>query len=683
MGDNVVDGKDLANHVELVERHVREGGEVIVRNQSAMAGNSHIQSSWKRCLTQYSIDPSTQNKPRILTGRELKKYIEPLEDFLFIARSGMQSLYERVSDAGYVILLGDSNGVTIDYLGNPDTEREHREAGLYLGSVWAEAAEGTCGVGTCIEERRALIIHRDEHFRSRHTSLTCSTTPIFFPDGTVLGTLDISLLRAPPEKESQLLALQMVNYYARLVENAYFLRLFKDCWIIRFNAMQAFVEVVTENILAVDAAGFIIAGNARAQKEITLRDGISPISRHISDVFDLRFDDLMSHALHKTTTILPLRTVRTGRQYYATFRAPEVTDVKAQISSCATADQQGREKMSSSFMTLEYLAGTDSRMLFNVNCARRVMNKDISILLIGETGTGKEVCARAIHEASARSMNPFVALNCASIPESLIESELFGYKSGAFTGAKSKGMRGKILQSDGGTLFLDEIGDMPLNLQTRLLRVLAEKEILPLGSETPIRVDLHVICATLRNLEELVQRGEFREDLYYRMNGVTITLPPLRERTDKALLIENILSLENNGRPKEIDSDAFEVLLSAPWPGNVRQLRNVLRYALAVCEDETIKLADLPPEILQASSLPIETIVRSLEPVVRTIDPCPEQVPPESMQYAERMAILNILKKKKWNITVASTDLGISRATLYRKMKKYNIIPPNEMETSP
>lgn len=678
-----MDVKDLSKHVERVESHVRDGRELIVKSQAVTPGNAHIQSSWKRCLTQYNIDPSTVNKPRILTGRALKEYIEPLEEFLFIARSGMQSLYERVSDAGYVILLGDSNGVTIDCLGNPDKDRELRDAGLYLGSVWAESVEGTCGVGTCIEERRALTIHRDEHFRSRHTSLTCSTTPIFFPDGTVLGTLDISLLHSPPEKESQLLALQMVNYYARLVENAYFLRLFKDSWIIRFNEMQAFVEVVTENIIAVDSEGFIVAANARAQKEITLRDGMSPVSRHVSDVFNLRFDDLMSHALHKTTTILPLRTVRTGRQYYATFRAPEVASVKAQNGAAALVNHQGREKDTSPFMTLEYLAGTDAKMLHNINCARRVMNKDISILLIGETGTGKEVCARAIHEASARSENPFVALNCASIPESLIESELFGYKQGAFTGAKSKGMRGKILQSDGGTLFLDEIGDMPLNLQTRLLRVLAEKEILPLGSETPIRVDLHVICATLRNLEELVQKGEFREDLYYRMNGVTITLPPLRERTDKALLIENILSLENNGRPKEIDSDAFEVLLSAPWPGNVRQLRNVLRYALAVCEDETITLADLPPEILQASSLPIETIVRSLEPVVRTIDSCPEEVPPDSMQFAERTAILNILKKKKWNITVASTDLGISRATLYRKMKKYNIIPPNEMEHSP
>ncbi len=675
MGGNVVDEKDLSKHVEHVESHVRAGMNLVAGTQSVTSGNTHVQGSWKRCLTQYNIDPSTKNKPRILTGRALKNYVEPLEEFLDIAKAGIQSLYTSVEKAGYVILLGDANGVTIDYLGNPRDERENRDAGLYLGSVWTESIEGTCGMGTCIEERKAITIHRDEHFRAPNIGLSCSTSPLFLPDGSLLGTLDISLLRPPPEKNSQLLALQIVNYYARLIENAYFLRLFKESWIIRFNTMQAFVEVVTENILAVDSDGFIIAGNESALREITLRDGSSPVSRHLSDVFDLRFDDLMSHALNKTTTIMPLRTVRTGRQYYATFRAPELNIVRLPQGDETVVSPLAGQQTPSSLMTLEYLAGTDSKMLSNINCARRVMNKDISILLIGETGTGKEVCARAIHDASERSMNPFVALNCASIPESLIESELFGYKSGAFTGAKSKGMRGKILQSDGGTLFLDEIGDMPLNLQTRLLRVLAEKEILPLGSETPIRVDLHVICATLRNLEELVQKGEFREDLYYRMNGVTITLPPLRERTDKALLIENILSLENNGQPKDIDSDAFEVLLSVPWPGNVRQLRNVLRYALAVCEDDTIKLADLPPEILQTSSLPVETIIQ-------TIEPCPEQVSPNSMQYAERMAILNILKKKKWNITVASADLGISRATLYRKMKKYNIIPPNEMETS-
>lgn len=664
--------RDFSKHVDDVEKQVNERRDLRAGRGKNGTEEPQIRGSWERCLVQYNIDPSTPNKPRILTGRALKDYVEPLEEFLLIAKEGMKNLYATVERSNYVILLGDAHGVTIEYLGNPREERENRDAGLYLGSVWTESIEGTCGMGTCIEERRAITIHRDEHFRSRHIGLSCSTTPLFFPDGSLLGTLDISLLRPPEDKKSQQLALQIVDYYARLIENAYFLRLFKDSWIVRFNAMQAFVEVVTENLIAVDSSGIVAAGNASALKELALRNGYSPVGRHISEVFDLIFDDLMHHAVHKTTTILPLRSFRSGHQYFATFRAPETTIIPVQKVTGAAESVFSGERSASSVMTLDYLAGADPVMTQNANCARRVMNKDISILLIGETGTGKEVFARAVHNASDRSGQPFVALNCASIPESLIESELFGYKQGAFTGARSKGMRGKILQSDGGTLFLDEIGDMPLNLQTRLLRVLAEKEILPLGSETPIRVDLHVICATLRNLDELVRQGRFREDLYYRLNGITISLPPLRKRKDKALLIQSIIDLESGDGAFTIDPEAFETLLSYDWPGNVRQLRNVLRYAAAVNETGVIGILDLPPEIVPSASLQQE--------IADDTDECAESVPPDSVQFAERSAILNCLKKQKWNISNASRDLCISRATLYRKMKKYSIIPPNEMD---
>ncbi|UFS70680.1 sigma-54-dependent Fis family transcriptional regulator [Geomonas sp. RF6] len=581
----------------------------------------------------------------------------------------MKSLFEKVAPAGYVILLGDQNGVTIDFLGDPKDEKENREAGLYLGSVWSESIEGTCGMGTCIEERRAITIHRDEHFRSRHIGLSCSTTPLFMPDGALLGTLDVSLLRPPDDKNSQRLALQLVNYYARMIENAYFLRMYKDNWIIRFNHMQAFVEVITENIVAVDGEGFVVAANDRALRELTGPHGASPINRHVGEVFDLKFDQLMNHALHKTTTILPVRALSAGLQYYATFRAPEMS-TSARGEKTLVIGKSAPKKGNTS-LTLDYLAGTDPQMMRNAGLAKRVVNKDISLLLIGETGTGKEVFARAVHEASDRAGRPFVALNCASIPESLIESELFGYKQGAFTGANSKGMRGKILQSDGGTLFLDEIGDMPLNLQTRLLRVLAEKEILALGSETPQRVDLHVICATLRNLEEMVRAGQFREDLYYRLNGFTITLPPLRERQDRALVIENVLAAEAGSDSMRIDPEAFGCLLDYTWPGNIRQLRNVMRYSIAVSEGGTIGVADLPPEVVRTAAPPVA------KPVI--ISPPELVVLTESdTKHPEYQAVHSALRRHKWNITDASKELQMSRSTLYRKMRKHSIIPPNE-----
>ncbi len=249
-------------------------------------------------------------------------------------------------------------------------------------------------------------------------------------------------------------------------------------------------------------------------------------------------------------------------------------------------------------LSLEDLAGEDPQMLRNVRSARRIVDSGVSVLIQGATGSGKEAFAHAMHAVSSRSTQPFVAVNCAAIPETLIESELFGYKPGAFTGARKEGMKGKILQSSGGTLFLDEIGDMPLSLQTRLLRVLEEQEIVPLGSETPLKVDLHVVAASHRNLREMIARGEFREDLYYRLNGITLELPRLADRADRERVIHRALSAETcNGRPAAIEVDALQRLIAYPWPGNIRELRNVIRTALAISEGGVVRLIDLPREI--------------------------------------------------------------------------------------
>ena len=216
--------------------------------------------------------------------------------------------------------------------------------------------------------------------------------------------------------------------------------------------------------------------------------------------------------------------------------------------------------------------------------ASRVADSTLPVLIQGPTGSGKECFARALHAASSRATHPFVAVNCAALPETLIESELFGYGPGAFTGARKEGRRGKIAQSSGGTLFLDEIGDMPPHLQTRLLRVLEEDEIIPLGSETTVPVDLRVVCASNRDLRQLIAAGEFREDLYYRLNGILLDLPPLAERADKDVLIRRLL-VEESGKPYSIDAAALDLLESHTWPGNIRELRNVIRSAFAICDD--------------------------------------------------------------------------------------------------
>jgi len=279
-----------------------------------------------------------------------------------------------------------------------------------------------------------------------------------------------------------------------------------------------------------------------------------------------------------------------------------------------------------------------------------------------------------LHHSGLWFDKAFVTVNCAAIPESLIESELFGYTRGAFTGAVKEGRVGKILQSNGGTLFLDEIGDMPLMLQTRLLRVIEEREVVPLGSDQAIPVNLHVISATHRDIRQMIQDGEFREDLYYRLNGITLHLPPLRDRSDKADLIRTLLQEENAGQDSiEIAEDAFHKLLDYSWPGNIRQLRNALRTASALCRDGIIRLSNLPQEILHTGAS-VRTgapasAAGNVEPGATTMN-----LPSAALRDAECAALLRELERMHWNISRTAQALGISRNTLYRKIHKHNIV---------
>jgi transcriptional regulator of acetoin/glycerol metabolism len=332
-------------------------------------------------------------------------------------------------------------------------------------------------------------------------------------------------------------------------------------------------------------------------------------------------------------------------------------------------------------LTLEELAGEDPQMLRNIRCAHRIADTNVSVLIQGPTGSGKEAFAHAMHLASGRAGRPFIAVNCAAIPETLIESELFGYKPGAFTGARREGLRGRIVQSSGGTLFLDEIGDMPIALQSRLLRVLEEREVVPLGSESAVAVDLHVLAASHRNLREMISRGAFREDLYYRLNGITLELPALRERMDKERLIQQALAAETgNGRPAAIERDALQRLLTYSWPGNIRELRNVIRTALAICEGGVVRGLDLPREMRDDESLhekrPEESSVRPPPPPVSAGGSREEFLPPcNRLQAAERAALLRAIEELHGNMSRVAAELGVSRNTLYRKIKRHGIAP--------
>ncbi|SFB47339.1 Transcriptional regulator of acetoin/glycerol metabolism [Pseudomonas sp. NFIX10] len=608
-------------HVDCVSRVVKNAAQL-----PQLPVPDLILDSWRRSLEQHHLDPGSLQGPRILSQDVLKQCRERSELFLNIASEEVARLHGRVRDADYCVLLTDAQGQTIDYRVETTIRNDCRKAGLYLGTCWSEGEEGTCGVAAVLTGKAPVTVHKRDHFRAAFIGLTCSAAPVFDPQGELLGVLDVSAVRSPDDRRSQHLIRQMVVQSAREIEQAFFLSSAQGYWVLRAHRNAGYVDSQPDFLFAWDDDGCLQALNPAARQYLLQHYGQLP--QHIGQVFDqqrlhrARDEGLcfLDHALH-------------GRLSAPRQRAnprPRVAMTPAEI---------------------------DPRLADSLRLAVRVKDRNLPVLIQGETGSGKEVFARQLHQASQRHDRPFVALNCAAIPESLIESELFGYVAGAFTGASAKGMQGLLQQADGGTLFLDEIGDMPLALQTRLLRVLAEGEVAPLGASRRKAVDIQVICATHRDLETLVAAGEFREDLYFRLGGARFQLPPLRERSDRLALINRMLAEESTlcGETVQLSSAALECLLGYHWPGNVRQLRHVLRYACAVCEASVVQLSHLPESLHRAGAA---------------------DHGPQPSASPERQALLDALVRHRWKPTAAARALGISRATLYRRVHQHGIEMP-------
>ncbi|NWA26593.1 sigma-54-dependent Fis family transcriptional regulator [Pseudomonas gingeri] len=605
-----------------------------------------IARSWLRCLEDYHLDPALSIAPTVLEHGRLLESRERLRQVLQIAGNEMTSLHQQLSGAGHAVLLTDARGVILNCVTAPAERKIFERAGLWLGADWSEACEGTNGIGTCLVERQSLTIHQDEHFRGRHTGLTCSASPVFDPQGELMAVLDVSSARPEVSRQSQFHTMALVNLSAKMIESCYFLRHYDNHWLLRFHLQAESVGLFSEGLLAFDGEGRISAVNQSALNLLGQgRSGL--LGQPVEAFFDCSLDELLGRASAQASASWPLRS-RDGRALFAVLRGQSRSVPKVLVPAPAAL---ARPKLSN-------ICLGDPALQTDFRRALRVFERDVPLLINGETGSGKEAFAKAVHQASQRADKAFVALNCAAIPESLIESELFGYRGGSFTGARKEGMRGKLQQADGGTLFLDEIGDMPLALQTRLLRVLEDRQVVPIGGE-PEAVNVRIISATHRNLMNRVGDGSFREDLYYRLNGLEVGLPALRERSDKSQLLDFLLAEEAGEQQVLIDAGARQALLAFEWPGNVRQMRTVLRTLAALCEDGRIGLEDLPALIRQAR--PSLVVVAVDEPSAHPLED------------AERQALLNALEQQRWHMTHTAEQLGVSRNTLYRKLRKHGI----------
>ena len=607
-----------------------------------------IERSWRRCLAN-GIDTNSPSSLEVVTAQELALKREQNQQLLKLAQPEMETLNEQIAHTRNVVILTDDEGVILHSLGGHHFLNEAQRIALSAGASWHEDHRGTNAIGTVLIEQSALTVQGAEHFMSYHHSLSCSAVPIFGAENQLIATLDVS----NDSNMSQQHTLALVKMSAQMIENRLFLASHQGEIALHFHARPEFIGTLWEGVAIFTDGGQLVATNRSGQFQLSLNTSKAASQQGINfnNLFDIPFASLLRQIGGTDKLIVPLR-LNNGARIYVQV---ELLQKKQQISTTPPAVVKR-----TSAANLDLLDSGDAKISRAVQQIKQVLSRDIPILIQGETGVGKELFARAIHEASAQHKGPWIAVNCAALPEGLIEAELFGYEEGAFTGARRKGSPGKIEQANGGTLFLDEIGDMPLSLQARLLRVLQERTVTPLGSTKTIPVNFSLISATNLKLKEKVEAGEFRSDLYYRLNGLSVALPPLRERSDLQALIDVILHIEQAGTV-EITPEVLAIFQVHSWPGNIRQLHNVLRTAIALADGTAITALHLTQDFIDEMSLTKPSLSANVASNPLDLDDLTSQ------------AIKQAMQAEAGNVSAVARQLGISRNTLYRKLKAMGI----------
>ena len=590
-----------------------------------------IQDSWRRCRA-FGLDHQSAPSFDQLPAEGISQLLESQHSLVQTTHQEVLPYYENIlSNSNCLIMLADNHGQVLTSWGTQRFIEPKLARGFNAGASWLERATGTNAIGTALACAQAVHIEHDEHFLKANRFMTGSAAPIFDANREIIAVLDVSSDSYLPPSHT----LGMVKMMSQTVENRLILNLFGgEHFQLTFNTGLNNLDSQWAGLLIFDESGQVLSANRRADNLL----GISLSRVMIDSLFKVSLLELLNQPEGQ-----PFAIQAAGRnRFQCLLKRPKQSPVQARIFSEPAPVTIG----------LKTLHFGDSRVEKAVRQAERLLEKDIPLLIHGETGVGKEVFVKALHQASSRSQQAFIAVNCAAIPAELVESELFGYEKGAFTGANQKGSIGLIRKADKGTLFLDEIGDMPLPTQARLLRVLQERCVQPVGSSELFPVDLRIISATNRSLREQVQIGRFREDLYYRIGGLTLELPPLRERSDKQALFKQLW--QQHREPTQWAGLSAEVLAlfeQHPWPGNLRQVSSVMQVALAMAEDQPIRPEHLPDDFfvdLGQASPATPLVIGDLDDI-------------QNLQ--QRLAAVG------GNISHLARELGVSRNTLYKRLR--------------
>jgi len=624
-----------SNHTDVILSAVARASTTV---SAGDRGQSGIVASWGRCIERHGLEPHKVAFPTVVTRKELNSYREPIEDLIALAMPEVERLFTRFIGHDYIVSMTDDNGVTVLFRSQSSFAGKFALSGMQLGAVWSEEFQGTNGIGTCIKESRPVSIVMDDHFDPRLVELSCTVAPIFGDAGKLIATLNVSTYQ-PSDHTTQSIVREIVRRAARRIENRHFARRHTGRALLRLSQFEDFSDSGVEMRMAMDATGRIVDATNDMLRFMSRRN-IPVVGRSLIDVGALQHDlSSMSDDSHIAI-------------YVAGDRLFVQRVVKARGASVAGSPPRAVSRPRAQAPDVALLVGNDAGIVAHVRRAQKLVNRRLPILLQGETGAGKTALAKALHQASDHAGGPFVSINCAAIPAELIESELFGYRPGAFTGASKQGSKGRIAEANDGTLFLDEVGDMALALQTRLLQVLSDGEFVAIGATESTTVQFALISASLHDIPKLVAQGRFRQDLYFRLNGASLNVPPLRERTDRRSVIERVFQEEaaEAGFPKvQIDPAACKLLFAYQWPGNMRELRHVARFAATLAENGVILPKDLPAPL------------------------SPEAAHGAAASDGERQALELALQQSGWNVKRAAQRLGVSRATLHRRIAAFGL----------
>lgn len=636
----------------------------------------------------YNVDPfKLQHTP--LCESALKKLQLQNKELIEVATPKMNELHNLIKDSFSYIFLTDQEGIVLHAIGDiKNLVLSGPYTRLLPGSSWRNADAGTNSAALCLTMKKPIQVHGNEHFKKYYKTHTCTGAPVFDENNNIIGSINVSAQTMHVTSHT----LGMVANIANSIENSLrFKKAASELYKLQNKPLSTKTDLHV-GIMVLDRNNTIVHINTEMLITLQLQRNLA-IGKNISEVLKIKtintakqfnIFSIKSNSYDLFVNIYPIRTKSSPISKKLSIYKIESDDEDILTilifanTSDAAADKKFniRKRTDTTFKahyTFDSILGSSKEILKTISECKVAAANDSNVLITGESGTGKELFAQAIHNATNRADRPFVAINCGAIPASLAESELFGYEQGAFTGGRKEGAAGKFELANGGTIFLDEIGEMPLDMQVSLLRVLENREITRIGGSKVIPLNIKIIAATNKNLYDSVAKGIFREDLFYRLNVMNIQIPPLRKRKqDILILTKHFIKLFcPDNESICIDNDAYNALLSYKWPGNVRELSNAIERAVNLCDKNILTLDDLPDNLRIPSAIGSDASMASIAEDLKEN----EQLHEKKLINMESTLFIKTLQDCHGNVKYAAKTLGLNSRTLYRRLKKFNIRP--------